>query len=355
METALESLKKVGGKVAVHSRTLDEVEASLSKMLSLQPQQRYGPTADALRARQVSIDFINAIRRNPESIVKNKGIYIDNTRLEDYPNRQKYFDQEKFESFVERSNWVEGENAKQHDAFALTNIIRKREGQRFTDLFDSNYVFVTENSRFAAASWRMQLEQGIVQERHVSAVILRRQLATLVWLHTGLFSSNDIPKNILYAACTSILQSSKQVLDDVADRIAQIGDQEFEEYKALMQDSRCARVVMNSTYGMPEMLDEQSGAKILDAMKQSLTTEERERAKKEIEEKEQEHKEQVRKKTEEIESLKGERDQQRDVVVSFAKQIVAGVNEEIKWFRRVVAVIGLVVILVAFLGPHYLE
>ncbi|MFT6657544.1 hypothetical protein [Maritalea sp.] len=351
MTTTLRSLESIGGRLAVHAATLDEASRSLKTMLNLQAHERYGPTADALRRNEVSMKFVKSVRGNPENAAKQNGVSIITRKIDDFPNQHRYFDKSQYEAFIDDANWVESIDAKQHDALALATVVRMREDKRFPDLFEANYVFVTENAYFSSAAWKLQRDLDVVRRRHVSAVILRRQLATLVWLKTGAFSSNEIPRNILYAACSTILQTSKGVLEEVADIISGSSEADFEEYKTLMSDSRTARVVMNSTYGMQGMFGETDAPRLLKEMKESLIDDHVRYTNENQKKIEELHAEQIGAKRLEIAELRTQLESEREVVLTNANEEVDGVNREILVIRAVATALSLVVFGVGSFWP----
>jgi len=152
-----------------------------------------------MRKREVSEEYVVAVKNDPEKAVESAGISIRNFSLAQYPNLQPYFPADAYEDFLSTITWVREVEPREHDAKCTAYVMRLREGRHSSDLFKCRYVFATNNPTFARNARNYCRQSHLIQDRQWGPVVHLVDLATVAWLRTGL-QGDVIPRGRLFSA-----------------------------------------------------------------------------------------------------------------------------------------------------------
>ncbi|MGX1163815.1 hypothetical protein AB7M16_000081 [Bradyrhizobium sp. USDA 372] len=276
VRSIIDSLRGIGCTIVVYPMTIGEIQNNLTTMLSRPHNKRFGATHAAMRSGEVMESYVQAVAKDPELALDNVKIPVKAIDLEQFPNQQKWFDQERHDDFLSQVVWGNDVAAKEHDATALTLTMRLREGRHSSDLFRCRYVFVTRNATFERTSRRYCLQSQILNQVQTGPVVHLRELATLAWLRTGLGpAGQEIPKAHLLATCDRVLRARTEVQDAVAAKLQEVTPEKMPQFELLIQDHRSIQRLADETLNDERVVTAENANQLLEAMRQATIEEER--------------------------------------------------------------------------------
>jgi hypothetical protein len=276
VRSIIDSLRGIGCTIVVYPMTIGEIQNNLATMLSRPHNKRFGATHAAMGSGEVMESYVQAVAKDPELALDNVKIPVRAIDLDQFPNQQKWFDQERHDDFLSQVVWGSDVAAKEHDATALTLTMRLREGRHSSDLFRCRYVFVTRNATFERTSRRYCLQGQFLNQVQTGPVVHLRELATLAWLRTGLGpAGQDIPKAHLLATCDRVLRARTEVQDAVASKLQEITPEKMPQFELLIQDHRSIQRLADETLNDEHVVTAENANQLLEAMRQATIEEER--------------------------------------------------------------------------------
>jgi hypothetical protein len=256
--------------------TIGEIQNNLTTMLSRPHNKRFGATHAAMGSGEVMESYVQTVAKDPELALDNVKIPVRAIELDQFPNQQKWFDQERHDDFLSQVVWGSDVAAKEHDATALTLTMRLREGRHSSDLFRCRYVFVTRNATFERTSRRYCLQSQLMNQVHTGPVAHLRELATLAWLRTGLGAAGqEIPKAHLLATCDRVLRARTEVQDAVASKLKEVTPEKLPQFELLIQDHRSIQRLADETLNDEHVVTAENANQLLEAMRQATIEEEK--------------------------------------------------------------------------------
>lgn len=268
-----DGIKKAGGSIRIFRESVNEMQASLHALLSRPVSQRTGPTADALRRREVLEPWVREVAARPEKFLAPLGVSVVEETLDMYPHQQKFFTKDAYELLYSQIGWVKDDAARHHDALIAALSFRKRGGTRTADLFETKHVVVTRNPAFPNLARRIAREQNYIGESHVGPVIHSRQLATAVWLRMGTQDKVEIPRSYILSACRRVLTLRKNIVEKVTEFKETLSEEQAEQLEVLITSDRSAQVLMDKTLGSSNVIDAKNIPTLLDEMRKAQIAE----------------------------------------------------------------------------------
>lgn len=269
----LSSIKESGGNLRIFRVSVEEMQNSLNALLNRAIPERTGPTADALRRREVHEAFVRQVAVQPDKFLAAAGIGILDERLDMYPNSHKFWTTDAYQQLYSQIGWVKEDLARHHDALISTLAFRKRNGHRSSDLFDSKHIVLTRNPTFPSTARRIALEQSYIGPPHVGPVVHVRQLATAIWLRMGNQSSSEIPRSYILSSCRRVLTLRKNIVEKVSHFKSSLSDDQAQQLEILMSSDRSAQVLMDKTLGSAAVIDSTNIGVLLEEMKRAQIAE----------------------------------------------------------------------------------
>lgn len=273
VDAVLGSVRKLGGNIRIFRQSVEEMQSNLHAMLNRPVTERTGPTADALRRREVLEAFVRQVAAKPDRFLAAKGVAILEQNLDMYPNEHKFFPKGAYEELYSQIGWVREDAAKHHDAALATFVMRKRSGARSGDVFDVKHVVLTRNPQFAKLSRRIARDNSFIGPNHVGPVIHQRQLATALWLRIGAGRDSEIPRSYVLAACRRVLTLRKNIVDKVHQFKASLSEAQAEQIEILLAEDRSAQILMDKTLGSANIIDSRNIGLLLEEMKKAQIAE----------------------------------------------------------------------------------
>lgn len=283
----LNEFNKIGGSIRICRTSLDEIKGALFAVLNREIVERTGPTADALRRGEVLEAYVRQAAANPHALLEELfGVQVDERTLEDYPAQHQYFTEENNEAVIAGMGFHVDLHRKERDAHVITAVMRRRQGFETSDLFGSRHVLLTRNGVLAQFARRFCRENGFLASRAVGPAIHQRELATAVWLRTGLsHESTEIPKRYVLAACEKVLEIKKGLVEHVRKMARDLTADQAEQLDLLLLQDRSIQHLQDKTLGgVHSIVSASDPNQLLDTLKEGLIDVEKAESEKKIRE-----------------------------------------------------------------------
>ncbi|HKQ45009.1 MAG TPA: hypothetical protein VJS47_06420 [Rhizomicrobium sp.] len=263
-------LQEIGAVVRVFRVSVNELTHALEAVLKRKPPERVGPTADAIRRNETSEAYVRKVLSDPAAALADFGITITDRKLDQFPKEHAYFTQDLYEVLFGQMRWHLELSRREHDTTVIAQIMRMRGDTQSPDIFQSRHILITKNAPLAQLGRRFCIEQGLLPKNAVGPAIHQRQLATAVWLRTGLSDAQDIPKRYLLAACERVLELKKNVVDQVRLVARSLNPEKAEQLDLLLTQDRSVQVLMDKTLGVSQVISSSNIEAVIDNMKAGL-------------------------------------------------------------------------------------
>lgn len=238
-EYIVEGLRRLESKIGAFKHSCDEVRDNLSGLFRKSPQDRFGPTADAIRNGETVQAYASSVMQDPEHYVKEKlRIDLIAQDLNLFPNQHGYFSRGLYEELRDRINWHEESVPKERDAKSVAFIMRRRGGKQSVDPLKSGFLLITRSNILAEFSKRYCIEQGLIKNYETGPVIHQRRLAALIWLTFGTNEKEVLSRRQLLAACESVVRSRPQIIEKAQNTLKSIRPQDLDQLNALLTKPR---------------------------------------------------------------------------------------------------------------------
>lgn len=270
----IEQLQSIGASVRIYRLSVREMQGALNAVLSRRPADRTGPTAGALRKGEALEAYVRQVATTPETILQEHGVQIVERTLEQYPNQHVYFTNEQYQELYARINWHLEVPPREHDAKVTTLILRARGEAHSQDLFRVKHVLITRNALLSQLTRRFCVDFNVISRNEVGPVIHQRQLATAVWLRTGLANKNeDVPRQYVLAACERVLELKRSVIDKVRSEAKNLTQEKADQLELLLTQDRSIQVLADKTLNVSNLVDASNIDQLVETMRRSLLSE----------------------------------------------------------------------------------
>lgn len=264
-QTIVDALKSIGCKVQVFTESCREAERVLNGYLKAQPTERHGRTHSAVLNGEVTREYVVAVAGDVEEAASKFGITVRDYDLASFPNDHRYFDNERNTDVFSYLGW-ESAAAREHDAFAVTAIMRLRKGKHRSDPLRNSHVFVSSNEKLVRKARDYCLVSHLINENQCGPVVDIRDMATIAWLRTGFDQSERLPISHMLAQCERVLRIRKDVIDAAIAATEKYSPEQKEQFELLLQDNRAVNFLMDAARGSPTAFDPDLEQKLLDGM-----------------------------------------------------------------------------------------
>ncbi|PIV75989.1 MAG: hypothetical protein COW55_03380 [Rhodobacteraceae bacterium CG17_big_fil_post_rev_8_21_14_2_50_65_11] len=263
--TIVEALKSIGCRVQVFSESCREAERVLASYLKASPSDRHGRTHTAILKGEVDRAYVQTVASDIEAAAEKFGVHVRDYSLEAFPNDHKYFDDERNKDVYSFLSW-DNPLARDHDAFAVTAIMRMRHGKHKNDPLQNSHVFISSNEKLVRKAREYCLQSQLVRETQCGPVVDTRDLATIAWLRTGFENSEKLPTSHMLAQCERVLRVRKDVIENARQQVAKFTPENVEQFELLLQDNRAVSYLMDTARGSSAPFDPDRDQELLDGM-----------------------------------------------------------------------------------------
>lgn len=263
--TIVAALKSIGCRVQVFSESCREAERVLASYLKALPSDRHGRTHTAILNRQVDRAYVQTVASDIEAAAEKFGVSVRDYSLEAFPNDHKYFDGERNTDVYSFLSW-DNPLARDHDAFAVTAIMRMRHGKHKNDPLQNSHVFISSNEKLVRKAREYCLRSELIRETQCGPVVDTRDLATIAWLRTGFENSVKLPTSHMLAQCERVLRVRKDVIENARQQVSRFTPEKVEQFELLLQDNRAVSYLMDTARGSSSAFDPDRDQELLDGM-----------------------------------------------------------------------------------------
>lgn len=312
----IHELIRIGAAVRIFGQSIEEIKRSLKTVLS--NERPYGPTADALRRREVLRDYVVAVAQDPASFLEKLNVKLTSRTLKQNPNEHQYFSVEHWQDLYGRLNFMSTVEGRQHDADVTAFVVRQRTGKANSDIFRSGFILLTRNGLLSQTVRKMCNEVDLLPDNMVPPVVHRRVLATAMWLRTGMGSADlNIPRRMLLASCEQVLAIRPNVVDAVRKLTDALGDDDkSKQLELLISQDRSVSALMDKTLGSANVVTNENLALLWDEMLHPHLEGERQKSANALKREKAEAKKRLEREKEQLEAIKSSSREQREAFTS---------------------------------------
>jgi len=356
----ISQLQQIGASVNIFKVSVDELRHALDAVLRRPPTQRTGPTADSLRRNEVLEAYVRSVANDPETVLQSMGVKVVARKLDQYPGEYEHFTDQQYRELFDGMKWHTEVSRREHDSTIVGLILRMRKGSGSRDLFQTRHILITRNAFLAQFVRRFCIDNDLIDAKCVPPVIQQRQLATAVWLRTGLnVNGEDVPRRYLIAACEKVLELKKNVVDQVKATASKLTPETARQLDLLLTEDRSVQMLMDKTLGISHIITDSNIGVLLELMKQSLVSDlEKEKTTQvtEIRKKSGSEVREANKARSEAESRASELDKTLSLVSKEDQEIVNNLIQEInelvsRRYCQIKVCIGSIILLIGVLPP----
>lgn len=273
----IDKFRNMGCTIACFSHSRDEIRDILMALTHSDHVSRFGPTADALRRKEITESQVAVTLASLDQQLKKARIEIVATTLGQLRSTRTFFPDELVEKLTNelgQSNY----SARERDAKSAAMVMRKRQGHRTSDLFDARVIMVSQNRRLCSAAKRVTIDDDLLGQWDIGPVIHRSDAAGALFLVMGSDEREKVSRAELLGICMNITRLRPRIVEEVKSQLIGLQSSLSEEdLDALLTDPRCAVALMDATVGADRVVDRSNVEKIVEVVKLSLLNEEQRR------------------------------------------------------------------------------
>jgi hypothetical protein len=268
----IDKLKALGIEVACFRHTCDEIRDNLWGVLGRAESQRTGPTANALRKREVRREYAQAVRDNVELFVeKTARISVDYDKPENFESIAEYCDDVVIDE-LRRSTPASTDTARERDAWSIGVIMRRREGHEDGDVFHSRYLLITSNPELVSVSNAVLRKHRILSKNKstVGPAVHHRVVSGLLFANGGVDEKSELSRRQLLASCDQVVRIRPRVLDGFVQQVGLWRKQENPlVLEALLSQPRATEIIMDHSIGKGRAVSSSNVDEILEELRKA--------------------------------------------------------------------------------------
>ncbi|MBS0363484.1 MAG: hypothetical protein JSR98_19080 [Proteobacteria bacterium] len=270
--------QNVGVNILRHS--VDEIEANLTAVLGKSPQERTGPTAQAIihgEAREQ--DLSEVLLDVPYYLNAISVTVVDPAKLEHLADRRYFSDEEEHSFFASIQGQYQYMIAAERDAASMAWIMRRRKGEEFRDLLKSKFLLVSRNDRLYRTVNKFCRDNGLVKSGCVGPVALVRDIAGILWLVGGSAERETISRRQLLLNCQKARGSSPDIVSSMYSTLKNINNSSAELFWAAVQKPRYLSLTLDAVAFGGGAASPAIAEDVIDRIRDDLVADERAKSK----------------------------------------------------------------------------
>jgi hypothetical protein len=255
----IEQIRQAGAVPVIFDFTLEEIRGVLLTPLHNYEQRRtvFGPLGRRLRRDATFPAYLRSaiagLRENIEAL----GVEILSYDAADRLRARAFFTETLEQELSLRIGHYETDAARDHDALAIADILRRRGPDRSTNLRHAQFVFITRNGRLASLSRKFLNDKALAARDYFPPCITDRFLAGLLWIAMG-GGDNRLSRLQLIAHCSAALVPRRDIATRMHRFLADLNPARVEAFDALMTNERIENFLMDRTMGDARVITERN-------------------------------------------------------------------------------------------------
>lgn len=253
---------------------VEEIRGNIKALMSRDPRDRFGPTADALRRGEFRIDYVEACLDRIESLIDGAKIKID-----------KQFHTYLTPKLDTAGKDLEGEllsklqshyrifGAAERDAESLIVCLGRRGDFRPRDMYTAKCFFVTSNDMLAAIGNRFFRTNFNYRDSTFPIIVTRSTIAAMTDAISGIASRDSMSEREMIISAADATSYNPRVFDNIEAILKELNPQHAKDLANILQRTDISELAMDLVRGNPGNVTRQRVSEITDSVKNRLEVE----------------------------------------------------------------------------------
>lgn len=282
----IEKFRSMGCNIACFAHSRDEIRDILMAITHAPQSSRFGPTAEALRRKEISEQDLAVVLASLDRKLKDVGIQVVTTMVGQLSSTSDYFPDELIpeiavklaQSDIEYSSTGRfGYAARdERDAKSVAIVMRKRQGHRTSSLFDSRVIMLSQNRRLCSVGRNVAIEHDLLGEWDIGPIVHRSDAAGALFLVMGSDEREKVTRSELLSVCIRMIRLRPKIVESVKQQLESLqSNLSSDDLDALLMEPRCAIALMDATIGADRIVDRSNVEEVIECVKRSVNEEDR--------------------------------------------------------------------------------
>ena len=272
----IDHLRSLGANICILKQSCDEIKANLQAMYTTPPIQRHGLTHTALINKEVTDDECRYLMNSPENALKTTKKVVTLPHTPAMFKQNENFCPDNIISELADAMPSSNETARKRDAYAIAIVMRRRGGYFTDQIFKTKFIFLTSNDAVVSAANKLLRGTGLLPEDKATygPALHQRTMAGLLFANVGLAERIEVSRTTVLSACARMAMLRPKLLEQMRDQLKSVTSiQNDELLEALLMQPRGGEIVMDFTVGASHTVSARNREKLLEALRQGLTSE----------------------------------------------------------------------------------
>lgn len=265
----LDGFKQLNFTPMINRDMIFEIGNNIKALLKTEPGRRFGPTADAIRHKELSPTYVEAALERVEPMVQDAGITIDRN-FPSHTSHSAITDELEQALFSKLQSHYNSLDAASRDAKTVRGVFGRRGDARPMDMYSSRAFFLTGNEMVATVSNRFFRDQIGYTERNFPVVISRSTAAALTDAIVGVASAGNMTLQDLLINAADATQYDPDVMIRIEDKLRSMTPNEASDLAVLLSSTDYSQLAMDMMRGNARNVSVQSVQQLVENVKTKL-------------------------------------------------------------------------------------
>lgn len=272
IDYVLQKLTAAGASVCCFRHACEEIRDVLFAMLNTDLRSRHGLTWEAVKRKELTEGYVRDVLNRVEYYVKaHTKVKVLPQRLTQLTSSRKYCDDDIVEQLAEKMT-AQAEAGRARDAESLAIVMRRRAGKETSNVFDSEFLFLTGNAVIVGRSNDvLRYNELLGKDRTlIGPAIHHRALSGLLFANSGIEEKKEISRREILSACARVLIVRPKILSGLNAELSRLGDpKRASQVEAMLTQPRATEILMDKTVGAGRTISRDDVEEVIQEMRQS--------------------------------------------------------------------------------------
>lgn len=242
----IDQIKKVGAVPVVFDGTVEEIRRVLRAPLQHHERNEevYGPLGRRFRYQPALAPYVRSIIPKIEEKISELDVEIYEIAKTDRADRRQFFSETREQELGNSLGDYPTEDARQHDAGAVADVLRLRGKEEVQSIRDAKIVFVTRNLRLARLTRIFLTKNSLMSREYFPPCITDRYLAGLLWISSG-GGGDSLSRLRLVANCSAAVVPRRELVSRMHKFFETLNPTMVSRFEALMTNERAEYFLMD--------------------------------------------------------------------------------------------------------------
>lgn len=279
----VKKLKDIGITVFTFEHLVDEIRYNLKAVILADPGRRTGPSAQALLFQEVTVDLLTKVYDDPRYYLEEAGLkLLDVKQTQGLLNFDFFSKDDEHNFFASIQSYYNHPMAAERDATSVAWIMRRRKGDQVKDVLKAKHILLTRNPLLYRQMNKFCRERSSYRQDTVGPAVLARDLAGVLWLMSGSEDRQILSQRQLLLNCQRAQSNAPEIIDAMFHTIESVSKGSADLFMAAVRKpsylSLALDAVASDSLGVSTQLSERT----LDAIRDDLIADERDKSKRNI-------------------------------------------------------------------------